>query len=324
MTTNNATAVIDAAIVYGASRWLRGIHKNPSHEWEKSYKASDDKLLFLEFLHVLLLYDRIAMDSSSASRAIPSELLELFAKVNAHSNADVLGRRELAPYKKSEINAIAEATCRLISGIVEDPQKRQTIQRSRVPWAYKSPIHHDFEMMTSIVEEQSLDIDLLPFALFSFRGLCYSGFAHHQANTTDAPMVYVASPGRISALKQIISAQDLKRFEFARRSYRDLVGLLRIPEYGYNFSHLNSLDQSQVSQLALAVSGKSPQEALKFALQLRVSEDAGVLPKRWAERIWATTKSSALGTNHPGEQNMENISAGGDVIQIYYASPADN
>jgi hypothetical protein len=324
MISTNATAVIDAAIVYGASRWLRGIHKNPSYEWEKSYKASDDKLLFLEFLHDLLLYDKIAMDSSSASRAIPNELLELFAKVNAHANTELLCRRGLAPYDKSEINAIAEATCHLISGITGDPQKRLEVLQARVPWAYKSPIHHEYEMMASIVADQSLGSELVPFALFSFRGLCYSGFANYQASTTDTPMVYVASPGRISALKQIISAPDLKRFEFARRSYRDLVGLLRIPEYGYNFSHLNSLDQSQVSQLAFAVSGKSPREALKFAIQLRASEEARLLRQRWAERIWATTKSSALGTNHPGEQNMENISAGGDVIQIYYASPADS
>ena len=49
MTDSKATAVIDAAIVFGASGWLRGVHKNPSSDWEKSYKASDDEVVFRHY-----------------------------------------------------------------------------------------------------------------------------------------------------------------------------------------------------------------------------------------------------------------------------------
>lgn len=321
MRNSEATAVIDAAIVYGASRWLREIHKNPSSEWDHTYKRRDDELLFLEFLHDLVLYDKIVMDSSSVSRAIPNELLEVFAKVNASANLELLSRSDLAPYHADEIDSIAAATCRLISGATEDEPKRRAVLNTRIPWAYKSSAHHDFEMMTSVVKELDMELEFVPFALFAYRGLCYSGFANYQASKNDAPVAYVASPGRIAALKHLVSAPELRKLEFARRAYRDLVELLRIPASGYNFSHLQSLDPSQVSQLALAVSGKSPREALQTALRLRKSAEAQQLRVRWADRIWGTAKSAALGINHPGDQSMENISAGGDVIQIYYASP---
>jgi hypothetical protein len=322
MPNSNATAVIDAAIVYGASRWMRGIHTNPSNEWEQQYKARDDKLLFQEFLHDLVLYDRIVMDSSSASRSVPNELLELFAKVNAHANTELLSRTQLAPYKWSQISDIAEATCRLISGVIEDAESRRRVLSCRIPWAYKSSVHNDYEMVAGIISDMGMDLDLVPFALFSFRGLCYSGFANSTADITETPMVYVASPGRIAALRHVMDAQDLKRIEFARRSYRDLVGLLQLPENGYNFSQFNSLDPNQVSQLALAVSSKTPRDALKMALSLRSSSEARIMRQRWADRIWATTKSSAVGSNEPIEMKMDNISAGRDVYQIYYASPA--
>ena len=50
---NDATAIIDASIVYGAQRWLRGVHQQRDWPYRHQYRAADDQRLFLEFLHCL-------------------------------------------------------------------------------------------------------------------------------------------------------------------------------------------------------------------------------------------------------------------------------
>ena len=75
---SSTIAVLDAAIAYGASRWYSGLHQDPAWEFRSRYKAADDKLLFYEFLHDILLYDSILPDRSSVGARIGNEILELF------------------------------------------------------------------------------------------------------------------------------------------------------------------------------------------------------------------------------------------------------
>jgi hypothetical protein len=178
--------------------------------------------------------------------------------------------------------------------------------------------------MAAYAREVNLDGTLVPLAVFSYRGLCYSGFVNNLVQTDGRPAAYVASPGRINALKHIISSQDLKQIGFARGAYRDLIAILKLPELGYNFSTLGSLPAHEVSEIALAVTSKTPSSALAFALSIRRSDEGAQLRRHWADRVWASAKSVAVGRNYaPGDMKMENVSAGRDAIQIYCAMPAD-
>lgn len=306
MKTSSACAIIDAAAVYGASRWIHGI---------KSVGASDDRLLFLEFLHDVLLYDKIIMDKSSASEALPANILKLFARVNSSAGEVIIDTEFLAPYKANESQTIAAATCRLIAGVCREEQIERRIKQLKTPWAYNSTVHHDYDLMRDALLQSNLDNQFLPFALFTYRGLCYSGFAKSYSDRQAAPMVYLASPGRISALQQILNSKDIQRLEFAQKAYSDLVSILDLPPTGYNFNHIAAVSAAEVSQLAIAVTSRAPDAAIELTLGLRASPSGRLLRQRWAERIWAHTKAVSLGFSS-AEQRIENVAANGDVIQI--------
>jgi hypothetical protein len=320
MSTPDTVALIDVSIVYGAARWLRGIHENPSNGWEGKYKAADDKQLFQEFLRDLLLYDKILITHNAS----PTELADILVQVETYAGTGLLDTQSLPSDDSQGPKWIADATCRLVKDKAGAPEKRQEMLSLPIPWAYTSGTHVDYKMVAQLVKEIDIDERLVPFIIFSYRGLCYSGFANNLAKTTKVPSAYVASPGRLAALEQIISAADLKRLEIARTAYDDLVSLLDLPAAGYDFSHLPSFNPYLFSQADLILN-KLPREALKSVLKHRKSGDGEILRERWAQGIWAKTLSPAIGTDYPGQQKMENIAAR-NVTQIQnfiYATPSD-
>jgi hypothetical protein len=178
-------------------------------------------------------------------------------------------------------------------------------------------------MFTTVAIEQDLAPELIPFALFCFRGLCYAGYANNHARKK-SPAVYIASPGRLAALEKIVARGDLRKIDFARRAYRDLVDILRLPEAGYDFTDFTSFYPHETSRLALAVERKSPHEALVFAVKQRQTKEGSRLRQQWAERIWANSQSAALGPRHGVYQHMDNVrSIFGTINQVIYASPAE-
>ncbi len=318
----NAIAVVDAAVVHGASRFYRGVHLKPREPWDRNYKLADDRFHFLEFLHHLVLYDCILMDWSCSLGSIPPDLEE-FLRVIKNSSRDPLIEREgLAPHSHLELRAIAKSTCRLIGASTTDHEKRDNLISLKLPWAYTVG-HHDYEMFTEVAIEQNLDPILIPFALFTFRGLCYAGYANNYARKK-APAVYIASPGRLAALEKTIASNDLKKIEFARRAYRDLVDILKLPDAGYDFSDFGSFYPHETSSLALAVEEMSARDALVFAIKQRSTREGFRLRREWGERIWQSSQSAAFGPRNVVHQNMDNIrSIFGNITQVIYASPAN-
>jgi hypothetical protein len=53
-----AIAIVDAAVFYGAQRILSGVN-------DERFRLNDDRELFLQFLHFVVLYDRLLLDNSS-------------------------------------------------------------------------------------------------------------------------------------------------------------------------------------------------------------------------------------------------------------------
>src|SRR5262249_4335662 len=125
----------------------------------------DDEMLFLEFLHDLVLYDRIELNSSGC---VPNEILEWFAKVNASANTELLNSNDVANPDRGEI---AKATCRLIAEIAGDDQRLRAILNTRIPMTYKSEGHDDYERMAYVMTELGMDLQVVPFALVSYREL---------------------------------------------------------------------------------------------------------------------------------------------------------
>jgi len=60
-----SAADLDAAIVYGASRYLRYCGR---YDTAAAYKEYDDQLLFYEFLHGVLLYERFSSMTAASPK----------------------------------------------------------------------------------------------------------------------------------------------------------------------------------------------------------------------------------------------------------------
>jgi hypothetical protein len=310
-------AVLDAAIAYGASRWYRGLHQDQAWEFKSRYKAADDKLLFYEFLHDILLYDSILLDRSSVGVKISNEILELFTKINTRIRQPLLDpSRSIAPIKSLE--PVVECLCRLVSEIDMIPESSTRMRQTPVPWAYASETHNDRTAFVKVFGELSVDPALLPFAIFLYRGICYAGFANNYCAEKSVPTVYLASPGRIRALAPVLSAEELKRIQYPKLAYGDLVGLLKLPSKGYSFSQFPSLPPHYLSGLAQQVQDKTPREALDYVLRLRQSDEATTLRKSWADRVWEHSKSAVIGSGY--SQTISNSTITGDVTMVFHAA----
>jgi len=310
-------AVLDAAIAYGASRWYRGLHQDPAWEFKSRYKASDDKVLFYEFLHDILLYDSILLDRSSVGSRISTEILELFTKINARLRQPLLDpSKSIAPINSLE--PVVEILSRLVSDIDMIPDSSARIRQTPVPWAYSADTHTDRAAFVRAFGEVGVDPALLPFAIFLYRGICYAGFANNYSWEKSIPTVYLASPGRIRALAPILSTEEMKRIQYPKLAYSDLVGLLKLPSKGYSFSQFPSLPPHYLSGLAQQVQDKTPREALDYVLRLRQSEEAVALRKSWADRVWEDSQSAAMGSGY--SQTISNSTITGDVTMVFHAA----
>jgi hypothetical protein len=314
---SSTIAVLDAAIAYGASRWYRGLHQDAEWEFKSRYRAADDKLLFYEFLHEILLYDSILLDRSSVGETISNEILELFTKINTRIRKPLLDpSRSIAPIKSLE--PVVGCLSRLISEIDLIPDGSTRMRQTPVPWAYAAETHHDRSAFLKAFAEMGMDQALLPFAIFLYRGICYAGFANNYSAEMSVPTVYLASPGRIRALAPVLSGEEIKRIQYPKLAYADLVGLLKLPSSGYSFSQFPSLAPHHLSAVAQQVQDKTPREALDYLLRLRESDEAVTLRRSWADRVWEHSKSAAIGSGY--SQTISNSTITGDVTMVIHAA----
>src|SRR5260370_37380262 len=235
---SSAIAIIDASTIYGASRWYRSVHSDKTWRYSGQYKAAEDKLLFEEFLHDLLLYDSIILDNSSVD-VVSNELVELIEIINrSNVGGELVSMRSVAP--DFTIEAVVDHVCKLLADADRDSDAKLILLSTPVPWYYRVPGHHDRAAFDYGARRWDLDEALIPAAIFLYRGLCYSGYANSYSKEHQVPSVYLASPGRLKAMQPIVSADVMKLLEYPKRAYADLVDLLGLPSGGYDFSHLRA------------------------------------------------------------------------------------
>lgn len=316
-----STGVIDASLVYGASRILRGVHKNPSGEYRGEHTEFDDQQLFVEFLHDILLYDRIVMDSSSMAR-IGQEISDITRRVNHCAGTQVLSTRNIATITSAALNQVAACVCGVIKdGVRSGMMTPDSLHEVPIPWAYQAPSHQDHTMVATTATAAQLDMRLIPYITFVYRGLCYAGFANNLAMQTEGSAAYIAAPGRVYALRRLISADDLRKLEYPKRGYRDLMHLLHLPTNGYDFTSLSFLPIQEVSSFALSLRDCTPLQALDNALGLRQSTQGSNLRKAWKDRLWARARSVVVGPSYT--QTISNSTIGGDVYQVLAGAATD-
>lgn len=150
---------------------------------------------------------------------------------------------------------------------------------------------------------------------------CANGdFIAYVDQNHDVPAVYLASPGRLKMMQPILSREAMEKLDYPHYAYEDLVRLLGLPSCGYDFTGLKLGKASSLSQLTMAVADKSSEEALAYTLNLRSQKGAVEARRLWAERIWNSTESVAIGSLHPGPSTIISDSTViGDVTQIIYA-----
>jgi hypothetical protein len=308
----DVTAVMDAATLYGANRWLLGLHDNPDWSFRDSYRAADDQRAFNEFLHDLVLYDHIILDNTSITN-IGSELDELFLYINQSAGDQLISFQKIATIKADEFPSIMIAVASLLEQQARNGEDLAKLV-AYVPWAYHGLHHKDAPEMRRAAQRVNLNEALLPLALFLFRGVCYAGFANSLAREQRRPVAYVASPGRIQAMEVTLSQSDMKKMKYPREAYADLVERLNLPPTGYDFSFLDSFSTSMLSPLALALSNEKPRRALRSVLEWRALSEARALRKEWAERIFDYRVSAAIGATI--NQKIINSHISGDVQQV--------
>jgi hypothetical protein len=312
---SSPTAVIDASIVFAADRWLRKTHRDPTSEYYGKYRPGEDKYLFREFLHDLVLYDSIILTHGSGYDEI-DDIFALFDQINNDIEFELLTTHIVN--LESQIEPILEGTCQLIkAAYANDVHERSALISVPVPQTYRTAKHHDYETASQIASTMDLDRDLIPLLLFTFRGLCYAGYANQLARSEDGAAVYLAAPGRMLALSRVLNHKDIQRMEYPRRGFNSLVDLLNLPSSGLDFTSLESLSPYDTSSLAAFIEEEGeqpePREVLNRILRLRESSEARSLRLEWTQRILDTSQLSAIGRTYA--QTAENVKVGRDLIQ---------
>jgi hypothetical protein len=289
-----AEAVIDAATVYGAGRWYFNLHRDPNWKFADSYHEMDDRLHFEELLHNLLLYDHIMIDNTSVSWEFGDELLRIIDAVNAHAGNLHLSTASIAP--ASGLSPVADIVCRILRDTTSDPTSLTRLLNIKVPWYYYTELHHDWRRFERAAAQFGMNDSLIPLALFVYRGLCYSGYAHHVHKSSHFPCAYLASPGRLNALTPLLSQESMRQVNYPRTAYADLVDLLDLPERGYQFDHLG-LDAAHLSGLSELMKDANPPTAMRKLYIIRTSEEGRSVRRKWADRLWSESSSCAVGAS---------------------------
>jgi hypothetical protein len=310
----------DASTVHGAGRHYFDYHNNPTWEYAAQYNAAEDKLLFHEFLHNILLYDRIFLDNacSRGDEILYEEVQQITRALNDMAGYELLRRDAFAP--ETPLDQLLDVVCRALRPRHPSEDRTALLSTIRIPWYYATERHVDYPCCAEAAARWGLDARFIPLALYIYRGLCYSGWANNHKNREHVPTVYLASPGRLQALQPILSKSALRQAEYPHSAYADLVSLLDLPTNGYDFTQLE-LEPAHTSKLAMVIARSDPREALELVLKIRNSSSGNKVRKAWRKRIWAASASCAVGSatfNGPVNLLSGNI-IHGDVTQYIHA-----
>ena len=322
--------LIDAAIVYGAERILTGRHDDEKWKFRVDYKREDDERLFREFLHQLVLCDALYLDASSLGEEISTEIFSLGERINDGRKLD--DRQGILRVFRAdmEMNATPESVqshfCEYFARRLDrDEPLAGRIRTVPVPWAYKQEGHHDRSSiryhLTQYGPSDAFVDTFLAFVLFAWRGLMYGAIAQSERQNGNDLSAYVAAPGRMSALREILDAADVGHFQFPREAWLALLKELpTLPKRGSSFSFLRSLPAVDTSPLAPLLTSLKPIDALDYVLRWRNSVDAMQLRAEWHELLDAGRDTSIVGSTNI--QIAKNLTIHGDFNQMIVARPS--
>jgi hypothetical protein len=230
----------------------------------------------------------------------------------------LMSRQGIANFYPEELAPIMSGTCR----VVQASPELDKIADFPVPCAYKSDYHRDYNAMAEFARERKLDPRHLPYTLFVFRGLCYSSIANYRAELKNEPVVYLASKGRLSALELIISSQALGALARLRSAYLDLLDILALPRFGYQFTSLGGpLLAYEASPFTSEIFHQSPSDALQYTLELRRSPKTEEIRWRWGNRLWRESLSCSVGAS---VQTLANATVHGNVTMTFIHAVPNN
>jgi len=324
------TALSDAAIVYGAQRYFDGVHDDVAWPYRDQYRKEDDRALFLEFLHNLYLYDRIVLDDrpiDARERAGYGQLRKFLDAVNRDADEEVFAHQTLdaaylyaseqAKAGRSSADGVPTSVQASVCGLVAEHLSRGRAAELRsvaVPWAYHQPRHQDHAAIGSALRELAVDTSWLPFTLFVWRAIWYGALARYQTRSRHQPFAYVAAPRRIQALRAVLDAKDLARYEFPRQAVRTLsLELPDVPEMGYDFGDLDFVSPFETTALSARLAALPPAQALRMTLAERRSTHARKVRGDWADLLSTNATTCVVGTTVI--QMMRDMNVQGNVTQ---------
>jgi hypothetical protein len=309
------TAILDAAVIHGAYRYLAGLHDKDDWPYRATYNKADDRDLFFDFLHDILLYDRILLDDSCGHHPASAEVIWLMEQINTSQHDEIMTREELVNFSSSDLGSVMSGICRMVKALPD----RSAIIPLAAPWGYRSNVHVDYNAMKDYAAERGLNEDAVPFALYCYRGFCYSSIARGHSASRHIPTVYLASPGRLTALQRIVSSDVIEENDYLRRGYVELLEVLDLPSNGFQFTDFSGrLLGHDISPLTTAYFNMAPANAFAEVLKLRTSSEARELRLEWGERLLDQATSCAVGLK--ASQVVSNSTIGGDVNMYLYAS----
>ena len=180
----DAVALVDASTVYGAGRWLFGDHQRSDWKYARQFKADEDRILFVEFLTNLILYDHVLMDNSSVIE-LGQEVKRVLEAVKFGAGDDILCAARVCHVEG--LRPVIEVVCKLVAEASVDRESRDILLSIDIPWYYKTHLHIDGEIVARAAIKWGLDSSLWPVTLFVFRGLCYADYANNLSQSHQSP-----------------------------------------------------------------------------------------------------------------------------------------
>lgn len=318
-----AEALIDAAILYGSQRYFDGLHRTAGWKFSGSYREDDDRLLFLELLHHLLVYDCIVMDNSSAEQEAASDLIRFVDMLNAMQGREAVSFRNIGT-GAVDSDPSKHYFCVLLKEIIRStPIIAEDLGKVKVPWAYHDPLHHDRGYFKAKFDQLKLPEHLISFAIFVWRALTYGEIALHKVKNSEIQMSYVAAPGRLAALKSVLDHRDMKRYQLSRDLLREVRwGLPGFPSGGFDFTHLHSLPFFATSPLSAQLFNSEPSEALRRVCSIHSSSEALKLRQDWRDILFNSSNYAAVGGVNI--MIMRDVQASGPITQNQFIRAVPN
>jgi hypothetical protein len=308
-------ALTDAAVVYGAQRYFDRLHTKPDWKYSGSFRQDDDRLLFLELLHDIILYDSIILDNSSLEEDVSIDLISFANRLNEEIGFDWIEFENVGFKARVDAEGSKHYFCNLLKEILlRDSEARFRISVVPVPWAYKDRNHHDRDYFIRKMEQFAMPIDIVPFAIYVWRAITYQALASYKVKLQNKRLAYVAAPGRLVALQAVLDRSDVRRYGLPRDLIKEI--RWRIPEFpsgGYDFTFLNSLPVFATSPIANYLADAPPEEALREVCAARDSEQAHKIRDDWSDILFEASNYAAVGGVNI--MIMKDVSASGSITQ---------